>query len=81
MLIRLININIVSIFYQRQTSSPGVDLFNPVPRLQPLLSAVLHLGASSYVASAAPADELAAVDRIDILVVLCWSEDLVVISV
>jgi hypothetical protein len=45
------------------------------------LSAVLHLGASSYVASAAPAYELAAVDRIDILVVLCWSEDLVVISV
>jgi hypothetical protein len=45
------------------------------------LSAVLHLGASSYVGSAAPADELAAVDGIDILVLLRWSEDLVVISI
>jgi hypothetical protein len=51
----------------------------PSPRLQPSQCTVLHLGASSFVAYAAPADELVIVERFVNLVDLFWSEDLVVI--
>lgn len=53
----------------------------PSPLLQPSQRAVLHQGASSYGASAAPADELTAVERIDNLVDLIRFKHLVVMSV
>jgi hypothetical protein len=51
----------------------------PSPRLQPLLCTVFHQGASSIEASAAPTDELVAVERSVIFVDLFRSKDLVVI--